>query len=134
MRERTINRRQRMTTSRPNFAKRGALLVGLACLGVLFTLLFASTENLGPQDMVQTSDGDIHRHDFVTRYGWPVAIVERFRADWFVYTPGTVRNTTPEQRRAWNAYQGDRLERNLNWRYRTPESRIATMRRYRADV
>src|SRR5688572_20783239 len=84
-------------------------------LGSLLSILVISrVENLGPQDMVPTDAGNIHRHDFVRRFGWPLPCVEHFYSNWSLWRLSGNVNTTPEQRLFWTerriaALEGKRL-------------------------
>lgn len=77
---------------------RGALVLTAS---VLWILLTPRVENLGPQDMVQSEGGDIHRHDFIRRFGWPMTCAEHYEVNWYVYRPSDVGGATPEQRELW---------------------------------
>ena len=88
--------------------------LGVVCLGAGISLFAVShVENFGPQGMVQTADGDIHRHDFVRRWGWPWPCVEHFTANWYVYHPSGVRPATPEQIETWSKTRIAELEHSV---------------------
>ena len=96
----------------PAFVRTVAGHVATVFLGAgLSVFLLSQVENLGPQDMVQTDGGDIHRHDFVKRWGWPLPCVEHFTANWFVYRPSGIIGVTPDQIATWNRQRIAKLER-----------------------
>lgn len=109
-------------------AIRGALALGASLLYILST---TSLENLGPQDMVQTAAGDIHRHDFVRRFGWPVVCAEQYVVHWYVYRSSGVVGATPQQRELWNRERIAELEAIPEQHFLYGELR-ADLDRYRA--
>jgi hypothetical protein len=114
----------------PHIARAFAARFAAVCLGAGLSILALSrVENLGPPGMVQVEAGDIHRHDFVRRWGWPLRCVEHFTATWFVYRPSGVVGATTEQVATWNRERVAALER---WQ-RTREE-TERYERYRASV
>src|SRR5688500_16114541 len=88
----------------------GARVVAV-CVGAAISILALSrVENLGPQGLVQTEAGDIHRHDFVQGWGWPQPCAEHFTANWFVYRPSGVVGATSEQVATWSRERIAELE------------------------
>ena len=108
----------------------------LVCFASALSIAIASrTENLGPQDMVQTAAGDIHRHDFVTRFGWPTPCLEHSHTSWYVYTPSKVFGTTPEQQRLWTQTRIAELEKLLRDSRRIGNPKWqADLDRYRGSI
>lgn len=80
--------------------------------------------------MVQVTDGDIHRHDFARRWGWPLPCVEHFWATWWVYQPSGGLEATSEHIETWNRIKIAELERHAGW----PDDREDRLARYRASV
>jgi hypothetical protein len=104
--------KSRWITFRPGLARAVAGRFAAICLGAGLSVVAVSRmDNLGPQGMVQTDAGDVHRHDFVKRWGWPLVCVEHFTADWFVYRPSGVSAATPEQVATWSRERIAELER-----------------------
>ncbi len=62
-------------------------------------------ENRGPDSFLGRGDGcDIHRHDFVYRFGWPMAAIEQSATHWYCWIrepPHGVRSPTNDEKRAW---------------------------------
>lgn len=99
---------------------RAAPLVAIAIAGWLLSLLILAcvpfTENLGPNQFVGRGDGcDIHRHDFIQRFGWPFTAVERNHSNWYCWvypssrTGSSVRPPTEQERQAWVAQRSAEL-------------------------
>lgn len=110
--------------------RQNAVRIGIVCLGAAISIFgYSRVENLGPQDMVQVDTGDIHRHDFVRRWGWPSASFEQFTANWYVYRPSGVVRATPDQIAVW----GRESIRRLEQRPRTREQ-DEQYERFRASV
>jgi hypothetical protein len=107
----------------------------VVCLGTVLSLLVSRVENFGPQDMVQVEAGDIHRHDFVRRFGWPLTCVEHYYSNWYVWRLSGSVYATPEQQLFWTQRRIAALEgRPLYLQYEYDRGLHAALQRYRASV